>query len=284
MSLDQPTLVLGATGGQGGAVVRALQSRRSAVRGLVRNPQSASARRLAGQNVEVVGGDLEDRDSLASAMREVAGVFAMTTPFESGPAAEIAQGRAILAAAHQARVPHLVFSSVAGADQDTGVPHFETKAVIERELAAGEVPYTILGPTYFFDNALGAEERIRQGVLDLPLPPDRRLQQLARPDLGAFATAVLAAPDAFVGRRIELAGDAPKPGDMATALGAAIGGTVRHNEVKLDEIGNDDMRAMWAFLRSVGYGVDLPALHAAHPELRWTSFADWAGSTFSTAP
>ncbi|MEU9992541.1 NmrA family NAD(P)-binding protein [Streptomyces sp. NPDC048045] len=283
MSLDQPTLVLGAAGGQGGAVVRALLSRGSAVRGLVRNPQSASARRLAGRNVEVVGGDLEDRESLASAMRGVAGVFAMTTPFESGPAAEIAQGRAILAAAHQARVPHLVFSSVAGADQDTGVPHFETKAVIERELAAGEVPYTILGPTYFFDNALGDEERIRQGVLDLPLPPDRRLQQLARPDLGAFAAAVLAAPDAFVGRRIELASDAPKPDDMAAALGAALGGTVRHNEVQLDEIGNDDMRAMWAFLRSVGYGVDLSALHAAHPELRWTSFADWARSTFSTA-
>ncbi|MGW7427153.1 NmrA/HSCARG family protein [Streptomyces sp. NPDC054813] len=284
MSLDQPILVLGAAGGQGGAVVRALQSRGAAVRGLVRNPRSASARRLAGQNVEVVGGDLEDRESLASAMRGVAGVFAMTTPFESGPAAEIAQGRAILAAAHQARVPHLVFSSVAGADQDTGVPHFETKAVIERELAAGEVPYTILGPTYFFDNALGDEERIRQGVLALPLPPDRRLQQLARPDLGAFATAVLVAPDAFVGRRIELAGDAPTPGDMAAALGAALGGTVRHNEAQLDEIGNDDMRAMWAFLRSVGYGVDLPALHAAHPELRWTSFADWARSTFSTAP
>lgn len=283
MSLDQPTLVLGAAGGQGGAVVRALLSRGAAVRGLVRDPRSAAAQRLAGQNVEVVGGDLEDRASLASAMRGVAGVFAMTTPFESGPAAEIAQGRAVLAAAHQARVPHLVFSSVAGADQDTGVPHFETKAVIERELAAGEVPYTILGPTYFFDNALGDVERIRQGVLDLPLPPHRRLQQLARPDLGAFATAVLVAPDAFVGRRIELAGDAPTPVEMAAASGAALGGTVRHNEVRLDEIHNDDMRAMWAFLRSVGYGVDLPALHAAHPELRWTSFADWAGSAFSTA-
>ncbi|MFI5976204.1 NmrA/HSCARG family protein [Streptomyces sp. NPDC051452] len=284
MSVDRPILVLGAAGGQGGAVVRALLSRGAAVRGLVRNPGSASARRLAEENVEVVGGDLEDRESLASVMRGVAGVFAMTTPFESGPAAEIAQGRAILAAAHQARVPHLVFSSVAGADQETGVPHFETKAVVERELAAGEVPYTILGPTYFFDNALGDVERIRQGVLDLPLPPDRRLQQLARPDLGAFATFVLLEPGAFVGRRIELAGDAPTPGDMAATLGAALGGTVRHNEVRLDEIVNADMRAMWEFLRDVGYGVDLPALHAAHPELRWTSFADWARDAFSTAP
>ncbi|WP_369251955.1 NmrA/HSCARG family protein [Streptomyces sp. R41] len=284
MNVDQPVLVLGATGGQGGAVVSALLSRGTAVRGLVRNPQSASARRLAARNVEVVGGDLMDRESLALAMRGVAGVFAMTTPFESGPAAEIAQGRSILTAAHDARVPHLVFSSVAGADQDTGVPHFETKAVIERELAAGELPYTILGPTYFFDNALGGEDRIRQGVLDLPLPPDRPLQQLARPDLGEFTAAVFAAPDAFVGQRIELASDAPTPGDMAAALGTALGGSVRHNEVQLNEIGNEDMRAMWTFLRGPGYRVDLSALHAAHPDVRWTSFADWAEDTFSMAP
>ncbi|MET7543760.1 NmrA/HSCARG family protein [Streptomyces sp. NPDC055059] len=284
MNVDQPVLVLGSTGGQGSAVVSAMLSRGVAVRGLVRNPQSASARRLAARDVEVVGGDLRDRESLASAMREVSGVFAMTTPFESGPAAEIAQGQAILTAAHEARVPHLVFSSVAGADQDTGVPHFETKAVIERELAAGDVPYTILGPTYFFDNALGDVDRIRQGVLDLPLPPDRPLQQLARPDLGEFTAAVFAAPDMFIGQRIELAGDAPTPVDMAATLSTALGRTVRHNEVQLDEIGNDDMRAMWTFLRGHGYRVDVPALHSAHPDLRWTSFADWAESTFSSAP
>ncbi|MFE2069218.1 uncharacterized protein YbjT (DUF2867 family) [Streptomyces sp. Ag109_O5-1] len=284
MNVDQPVLVLGSTGGQGSAVVSAMLSRGVAVRGMVRNLQSASARRLAARDVEVVGGDLGDRESLASAMRGVAGVFAMTTPFESGPAAEIAQGRAILTAAHEARVPHLVFSSVAGADQDTGVPHFETKAVIERELAAGEVPYTILGPTYFFDNALGDVDRILQGVLDLPLPPDRPLQQLARPDLGEFTAAVFVAPDTFIGQRIELAGDAPTPGEMAATLSTALGRTVRHNEVQLEEIGNDDMRAMWAFLRGHGYRVDVPALHAAHPDLPWTSFADWAVSTFSSAP
>ncbi|WP_406110670.1 NmrA/HSCARG family protein [Streptomyces sp. NBC_01003] len=284
MNVDRPVLVLGSTGGQGSAVVSAMLSRGVAVRGLVRNLQSASAQRLAARDVEVVGGDLGDRESLASAMRGVAGVFAMTTPFESGPAAEIAQGRAILTAAHEARVPHLVFSSVAGADQDTGVPHFETKGAIERELAAGDVPYTILGPTYFFDNALGDVDRIRKGALDLPLPPDRPLQQLARPDLGEFTADVFAAPDTFIGQRIELAGDAPTPDDMAATLSTTLGRTVRHNEVQLDEIGNDDMRAMWTFLRGHGYRVDLPALHAAHPDLRWTSFADWAESAFSPAP
>jgi hypothetical protein len=71
---------------------------------------------------------------------------------------------------------------------------------------------------------------------------------------------------------------------MAAALSTAVGAPVRHNEVQLDEIGNADMRAMWTFLRGPGYRVDLPALHAAHPDLHWTSFAGWAENTFATTP
>ena len=209
-------------------------------------------------------------------MAGAVGVFAYTTPFEAGVDAEMAQGRAILAAADEARVPHLVFSSVASADQRSGVPHFDSKAGIETELAAGHVPYTILGPTYIFDNALGGVDRIRGGVLDVPLPADRPLQQLARADLGAFASQVLLDPAPYVGHRIELASDAPTPTQMAAALSAALGRQVRHERVPLADIGNRDMHAMWAFLIRPGYRVDLAALHAAHPEIAWTSFADWA--------
>ncbi|WP_338748959.1 NmrA/HSCARG family protein [Janibacter alittae] len=276
---QQPVLVLGATGGQGGAVVDALLDHGLPVRALVRDPAKDSARRLQDRAVEVVAGSLDERDSLTAAMREVSGVFALTTPFEAGTDAEIEQGRAILAAAGTARVPHLVFSSVAGADQDSGVPHFESKAVIERELAVGDVPHTILGPTYFFDNALGGEDRIRDGVLDLPLDPDRPLQQMARADLGHFAAAVLTAPESFVGQRIELASDRPTPTQMAQALGTALGRPVRHEQVDLETIDNADMHAMWSFLRGPGYRVDLTALHAEHPEIGWTSFADWAKQT-----
>ncbi|MEU3856391.1 NmrA/HSCARG family protein [Streptomyces sp. NPDC028722] len=280
--VGEPVLVLAATGGQGRAVTEALLDRGAAVRALVRDPGRATARALAGQGVEVVAGSLSDRDSLAAAMRGAAGVFAFTTPFEAGPEAEVDQGRSILAAATQERVPHLVFSSVAGADQDSGVPHFESKARIEAALAAGDVPYTVLGPTYFFDNALGGAERIRDGVLDLPLPPDRPLQQLARPDLGAFAADVLLRPAAYVGQRIELAGDSPTPAQMAAALGTALGREVRHEQVPLTAIGDPDMRAMWTFLNGSGYRVDIPALRGAHPEIRWTGFADWARRTWAT--
>lgn len=276
-------LVLGATGGQGGAVLEALLARGAPVRALARDAAGNSARRLAGRGVAVVAGSLSDEASLVSAMDGAAGVFALTTPFEAGVDAEVEQGRVIVAAARRARVPHVVFSSVAGANQHSGVPHFDSKAVIEAELAASDVPSTILGPTYFFDNALGGAERIRAGVLDLPLPPDRPLQQLARPDLGAFAAEVLINPDGYVGRRVELASDAPSPTQMAHALADALGRPVRHERVPLAEIGNPDMRAMWEFLNGPGYQVDIAALHAAHPKLGWTSFAEWADHSFGAA-
>jgi uncharacterized protein YbjT (DUF2867 family) len=278
---DNPILVLAATGGQGSAVTSALLNRGALVRALVRDPEQRAARHLADQGVEVVPGSLSDRGSLAAAMGGVAGVFAFTTPFEAGVEAELVQGRAILAAANEKRVPHLVFSSVAGADQASGVPHFESKARIEAELARGDVPYTILGPTYFFDNALGQTEEILRGVLDLPLPSDRPLQQLARPDHGAFAAEVLLNPTRYSGQRIELASDAPTPEQMADALSKAVGREVRHERVPLPAIRNPDMHAMWAFLNGPGYHVDIPRLRASYPQIAWTGFAGWALRTFS---
>ncbi len=280
---ELPLLVLGATGGQGGAVVEALQERGVAIRALVRDQTSKSARHLASRGVDLATGSLSDSDSLAAAMRDVEGAFTLTTPFESGPDAEVTQGRAILEAARKAKLPHLVLSSVAGATQDSGVPHFESKAVVEKELAAGDVPFTILGPTYFFDNALGGEQQIRDGILELPLPGDRPLQQLSRADLGRFAATVLLDPERFIGERIELASDDPTPTQMAEALTRAPGHPVRHDEVELSTIESDDMLAMWKFLQRDGYHVDVTALHASHPEVGWTSFADWAAQTMGAS-
>ncbi|OBF96666.1 NmrA family transcriptional regulator [Mycobacterium sp. 852014-52450_SCH5900713] len=275
-----PFLVLGATGGQGGAVASALLALGAPVRAMVRRPDAPSVRRLHERGVEIVVGSLDDHNALGAAVRGVAGVFALTTPFDAGVDAELAQGRAIVGAAIDEQVPHLVFSSVAGADQHTGVPHFESKAIIEAELTASGVPYTIAAPTYFFDNALGGTDRIHAGVLDLPLPPNRPLQQLARPDLAAFVAKVLGNPEPYLGQRIELAGDAATPAQMADVLSAALGHSVRHEQTPLDSIANPDMHAMWQFLNGPGYRVDIEALHAANPDIRWQSFAEWARHAF----
>jgi uncharacterized protein YbjT (DUF2867 family) len=279
---ESPILVLGATGGQGGAVVDALLARGARVRAMLRRPGERSTRALIARGGEVVAGALDDRVALALAMRGVAAAFGLTTPFEAGVDAEVDQGRAILAAAGDAQIPHLVFSSVASANQYTGVPHFDSKAIIENELTSSGLAYTITAPTYFFDNALGAVDRLEAGILDLPLPPDRPLQQLARSDLGAFVAKVLLDPKPYAGQRIELASDAVTPAQMAEALSVTIGRPVRHEQTPLESIRDPDMHAMWRFLTEPGYQVDIGGLRSSHPDIAWTSFAQWVRHEFGS--
>lgn len=279
-----PVLVLGATGGQGGAVAEALLEAGMPVRALVRNAGSERAARLAAAGAELATADFADCAALTTAMRDTAAAFTLTTPFESGPDAELAQGEAIIAAAEAARVPFLVFSSVAGATAHTGVPHFESKAVVERRLAASGIRHAIVAPTYFYDNALGGYEELLGGVLALPLPADHRLQQLDRRDLGRFVALLLrSGPDTFDGRRIELASDAPTPAQMGPALSAALGRPVEFAETPMWLVheGSADMAAMWEFLRGDGYQVDIEGLRRDYPSVGWTSFAEWAQRTFA---
>lgn len=267
--------VLGATGAQGGAVVTALLEQGATVRGITRRTDSPAARRLADAGVQVVAADLADPASVSAAFSGVDGAYALTTPFEDGPDAEVAQGKAILDAALTAEVPHLVFSSVADADQHTGIPHFESKARVETALAESGLSYTIVGPSYFYDNMLGGLDDIVAGVLAVPLPADVTLQQLSRRDLGRFVAAVLTDPDPVRGARIDIASDEPTPADMASALSDALGRPVRLATSDPDDISSDDMRAMFGFLARSGYTVDIAGLHAQYPQIGWQSFTDW---------
>ncbi|MFF8916661.1 NmrA/HSCARG family protein [Streptomyces sp. NPDC015032] len=271
--------VLGATGGQGSAVVAALLEAGRAVRAVVRDPGGRRARVLAAAGAEVVPGDLLDAASLAEAFRGAAAAFAVTTPFQDGLDAEVAQGAAIVRAAEEAALPHLVLASVASADRGTGVPHFETKARIEELLAGSGLPATVVAPTYFYDNALGALDEVAAGVLTMPLPGDTPLQQVARQDLGRVVAAVVADPGRWTGQRIEVAGDDPTPLRMAEEIGLAAGGKVAFRQTPLEDLRtNPDMYAMYKFLAGTGYQVDLGALRSWFPTVPWTSYADWAGT------
>ncbi|MEU0806975.1 NmrA/HSCARG family protein [Streptomyces sp. NPDC005970] len=270
--------VLGATGGQGGAVAQALLASGQSVRAVVRDPAAPRARRLAEQGVEVFPGDLSDAASLTAAFEGVSAAYAVTTPFESGTDAEVRQGQAIVEAAGRAGLAHLVLASVASADRSTGIPHFESKARIEQTLAEAGLPATVVAPTYFFENALGGLDEIGQGLLSLAIPGDTPLQQIARRDLGSVVAAVIADPERWIGRRVEVAGDAPTPRQMAEAIAEAAGGPVAYRHVPLDLVrrASEDMGAMFTFLTETGYAVDIAALRAEFPDIAWTSFAEWA--------
>ncbi|MEV4420771.1 NmrA/HSCARG family protein [Patulibacter sp. NPDC049589] len=269
--MSDPVLVFGATGTQGGAVARALLGAGVPVRALVRDPSSAKALALEASGARLVTGDLEDRASLVRAFAGVSAAYAVTTPFGDGADAEVRQGEAIVDAAEEAGLPWLLLASVAAADR-ADVPHFVSKARIEARLRASTVPWTVVAPSYFYENVLGAREPLSRGELPLAVPSDTPLHQVALDDLGAVVAAVLARRDEHLGVRVEVAGDAPTPAQMAAALGA------RHVPVPVEEIRarSADLGTMYAFLSGPGYAIDVPALQARYPEVAWTSFADWA--------
>ncbi|MFF3872875.1 NmrA/HSCARG family protein [Streptomyces sp. NPDC001978] len=283
--MNRPVAVLGATGGQGGAVVDALLAQQLPVRAVVRSPASARARALQQRGVEVVAGDLQDADSLIPAFTGVQAAFAVTTPFEEGVDAEVRQGRAIVTAAAKAQVPHLVFSSVAGAGSESGVPHFDSKHRIEAMIHETNLAWTVTAPTYFFDNILGDVDSLLGGQLPLPLEPAQRLQQLARPDMGAFVAQVIKDPGPHVGKRIELASDEPTLMEMAADVGRVLGRQVQPVTVPIASVyaNSEDMGAMWDFLHNRGYQVDIPSLKASYPSVNWTSFVSWISQAFTHA-
>lgn len=279
VSVPNPILVLGATGTHGGAVARGLLAAGFGVRALVRDPDSDRAQALADLGMGLVRGDLLDRASLVPAFADVPAVYAVTTPFAHGADEEERQGETIIAAATEAHLDWLLLASVAAADH-APVPHFASKARIEQRLAATDLAWTVIAPSYFYENVLGSRAAIIDGRLPLALPADRPLHQVALADLGRFVAAVLARRDEHLRRRIEVAGDAPTPEAMAAAIG------VRYEHVTLDVIRqrSPDLAAMYAFLTDVGYGIDVPRLRAAYPEVAWTSFADWAHRIDWTSP
>lgn len=274
--MADPILVLGATGTHGGAVVRALVAAGRSVRGLVRDPESPRAQAVRAGGAELVTGDLMDPASLTRAFAAVGAVYAVTTPFEHGAHDEERQGTHIIEAASQAGLPWLLLASVAAAGR-APVPHFASKARIEAQLAATDLAWTVIAPSYFYENVLGSREAIATGRLPMAVPPDMPLHQVALVDLGAVVAAVLDRRGEHVGARVEVAGDSPTPAEMAAAFG------VRYEPVSLEEIRgrSADLAAMYEFLSDTGYGIDVGAVRARYPEVAWTPFAEWARAATS---
>lgn len=147
-------LITGGTGRQGGAVISALLKSGSQVqvKALTRNTESAASQALTSKGVQMVKGDLLNQASLVSAFKGVDAAF-LVSDF-SGPGGietEIKQGQVFADAAKEARVPHVVFTSVGSADVATEVPHFHSKFQIEQKIQESGVPWTILRPVAFMD-------------------------------------------------------------------------------------------------------------------------------------
>ena len=275
----RPIAVVGATGLQGGATVRALLGATAPVRALARRTDSDAARALTELGADLVAADLDDPEGLRAAFTGVDGVFAMTTPgYDQRIDLEVAHGHAIADAAAAASVPHVIYSSVGGAERHTGIPHFDSKRDVEEYLVARGLSTTFVRPVFFMDNfAQFLTPTMQDGMLvvRLPLPPGIPLQMIAVEDVGAVAAAAALNPDRVAGGSIEIAGDELTGEQIAEAYQHRYDVPARYEPLPLDVLGGDaDQRAMFEwFVHLPAFRADFTATRALAP--RTKTFEQW---------
>ena len=232
---DKTVLVTGATGRQGGAVIRHMLGKGWKLRALTRSPNSRAAQELTRQGVEVVQGDLEDPASLERATRGVHGVYSVQDFWSVGAKREVAQGKNLAEAAKKAGVEHFVYSSVGGAERNSGIDHWESKWEIEKHIRKVGLPATILRPAAFMENYYidQVEIGILKGKLADPIRADKPYQTIASEDIGAFAALAFERASEFIGLELEIAGSELTNPEAAQVFSRVLGKPVKFQKLPM---------------------------------------------------
>jgi uncharacterized protein YbjT (DUF2867 family) len=205
--------VIGATGQQGGAVVRALQAQgQFKVRALTRHPD-----KHRGLADEVVAADLDRPETLKAAFAGAHGAFLVTNFWEQG-ADEVKQATAAVRAAKEAGVQHFIWSTLPDVEAISRgklhVPHFTGKAKVDRIVRdAGFAHHTFVIAPFFYQNLVGlmAPQKQENGTLGWAVPIDPTVRGIHMGDiteLGAIVAGAFAHPDqAGNGEYLPLVGD-----------------------------------------------------------------------------
>src|SRR5260221_941057 len=263
--------VTGAAGNQGGAVARRMVAEGWRVRALTRNPSKPAAQALAAQGAELMAGNMDQPEELAAAFQGADAVLSIQNDRLPNVGIEgmVRQGHAVLDAAKAAGVRHFIFSSVSGVDRGAGQKRFEVKYQVEQYVQASGVPYTVLRLVTFMDNLNRSRPTILSGTLpSIGLRPDKALLMVALEDVGGFTALILARPQEYLGRSVELAGDQLTEAQMAETLTRVIGRPVQLVAPQASgQPVTEEQLAFNRFLNSEGYTADIPALRRAFPQL-----------------
>jgi uncharacterized protein YbjT (DUF2867 family) len=305
--------VVGATGSQGGGLVRAILADVNGpfvARAITRDATSNAAKALVNKGVEVVEADLDDEASLTRAFKNAYGVFLVTnfwverTPEEeqarTRPEMEGAQARNGARAAKAAGVKHVIWSTLEDtrkhiplSDHQTPtldgkykVPHFDGKAEANGVFTSEGVPTTFLQTTFYYEAFMRGMGPIRgeDGKLILTLPMDNaKLAGIAADDIGRTALAIFRRGDGYIGKTVSIAGDHLTGSEFAQAFSKAFGEEVAYRPYTHDQVRS----AGFPFAKEVGnmfqyYVVaedyftgarDLKAIRELNPQLE--SFESW---------
>jgi uncharacterized protein YbjT (DUF2867 family) len=305
--------VTGATGAQGGGLVRAILANPNGdfvARAITRKPDGDKARELAKLGVEVVAADLDDTASLTKAFAGAYGAFCLTNFWEhfSGEK-ETAQGHSLAQAAKNAGVKHAIWSTF----EDTRrrvplsddrmptihgkykVPHFDSKGEANRFFTELGVPTTFLLTSFYWDNLIYfgmGPKKGPDGRLAFTLPMgDKKLPGIAAEDIGKCAYGIFQRPD-LIGKTVGIAGDHLTGGQMAAALTEALGQPVVYNAVTAAAYrsfgfpGADDLGNMFQ------YKCDFESAYCGDRELAFSrslapglqTFAQWLARHKSQIP
>ncbi len=276
-------LVTGATGQQGGAVARELLARGHKVKAMTRKPDGDNAKALAELGAEVVQGDLDDAASLERALDGAWGVFAVQNALEAGVEVEEEQGKRTAEIAKKAGVQHFVYTSVASAHRQTGIPHFDNKWRVEETVRGLGFPScTIIRPVFFMDNFLSPwfKPGIDEGKLMIAIKPDTVVQMIAVADIGKYGQRAFERHEELNGRAIDIAGDEHTMPETAEIIGRAAGKTITFVQMPIEEVRtfSGDYALMLEWFDRAGFDVDIPALTKEHG-IRGTTFAKWTAKT-----
>jgi uncharacterized protein YbjT (DUF2867 family) len=267
--------VVGATGAQGGGLIRAILNDKSgefAARAITRNPNSDKAKELAKMGAEVVAADLDNLESLKKAFAGAYGVYGVTNFWEHfSPEKEKAQAANIAAAAKDAKVKHVIWSSL----DDTRkfiplsdnrmptlqgkykVPHFDAKGESNEYFIDAGVPTTILNTVFYWENFIyfgQGPKKEPDGKISISLPlADKKMPSIAVEDIGKCAYAIFKAGDKYVGKTVGIAGEHLTGQQFADGFSKALGKEVTYNAISADTYrsygfpGADDMGNMYQF-------------------------------------
>lgn len=280
----QPILVTGATGKQGGAVLRALLKAGRPVRALTRDPASTAALALAAQGVDVRKGDFNDPVSLDAAMEGVGGVFSVQMGSHPGdPDTEVRTGKALVEAAGRANVDVIVHTSVARAgDQENFVGWDEGRweplywnnkaAVIDMVKTQGFRHWVILKPAMIMEDIVPPQADMQfaslrqRGRFETAIAADTAIDWIAADDIGAFAAAAFADPARYHGHEIDLAVERATLPEVAHKMSDATGKPVSAMTLKDDELLDRPYGSLATQSESwnnvEGYKVDLSAVRS----------------------
>jgi uncharacterized protein YbjT (DUF2867 family) len=258
--------VVGATGAQGGGLVRAILADSAgpfSARALTRDSGSATARELTAQGVEVVEADLDDEASLRKAFDGAYGAYVVTnfwaqrTPEEEKARTraemELAQAAAAARAAKETGLRHVVWSTLEdtrphferlGSDVPTvmggyKVPHFDAKGEANAFFTELGVPATFLQTTFYYEAFLIGQgpHRNENGQLVLTLPmANKTLALIAADDIGKTALGVFRRGDELIGKTVSIAGTLATGEDLAARFTAALGEKVVYRPIALDDL------------------------------------------------